>query len=329
MIDMEKNMIETIRDTLIGMMRQDPRIIVLGEDVGRAGGVFHATEGLIEEFGEQRVIDTPLAESSIIGIAVGAAMAGLRPIAEIQFADFIHPAVDQIINEAAKIRYRSNNGYECPIVIRVPYGAGIGGGLYHSQSVEALFFGTPGLKIVAPCTPYDLKGLLIAAIADPDPVVFLEHKRSYRSIKGSVPTANHPIPIGTADIKRQGSHATVITYGMMVHDALAVAERLALEGMSVEVLDLRTLQPMDEAAIIQSVRKTGRVLLAHEDNLTGGIGGEIAAIVADQCFLYLDAPVKRLAAPDIPAMPYSQSAEAELLPGERQLEIALRQVLDY
>ena len=256
-------------------------------------------------------------------------MAGLRPIAEIQFADFIHPAVDQIINEAAKIRYRSNNGYECPIVIRVPYGAGIGGGLYHSQSVEALFFGTPGLKIVAPCTPYDLKGLLIAAIADPDPVVFLEHKRSYRSIKGSVPTANHPIPIGTADIKRQGSHATVITYGMMVHDALAVAERLALEGMSVEVLDLRTLQPMDEAAIIQSVRKTGRVLIAHEDNLTGGIGGEIAAIVADQCFLYLDAPVKRLAAPDIPAMPYSQSAEAELLPGERQLEIALRQVLDY
>ena len=237
--------------------------------------------------------------------------------------------MDQIINEAAKIRYRSNNGYECPIVIRVPYGAGIGGGLYHSQSVEALFFGTPGLKIVAPCTPYDLKGLLIAAIADPDPVVFLEHKRSYRSIKGSVPTANHRSRSERRISNVKGSHATVITYGMMVHDALAVAERLALEGMSVEVLDLRTLQPMDEAAIIQSVRKTGRVLIAHEDNLTGGIGGEIAAIVADQCFLYLDAPVKRLAAPDIPAMPYSQSAEAELLPGERQLEIALRQVLDY
>ncbi|MGI6082132.1 MAG: alpha-ketoacid dehydrogenase subunit beta [Limnochordia bacterium] len=325
----EKNMIETIRETLISLMRRDPSIIVLGEDVGRAGGVFHATDGLIEEFGEQRVIDTPLAESSIVGIAVGAAMAGLRPVAEIQFADFIHSAIDQIINEAAKIRYRSNNGYACPIVIRAPYGAGIGGGLYHSQSIEALFFGTPGLKIVVPSTPYDLKGLLTAAVADPDPVLFLEHKRSYRLIKGDVPDAEHMIRIGKADIKHKGSQATVVTYGMMVHDALAVAERLAVEGLSVEVLDLRTLHPMDEAAIVQSVRKTGRVLIAHEDNLTGGIGGEIAAIVADQCFLYLDAPVKRLAAPDIPAMPYSQSAEAELLPGERQLEIVLRELLSY
>lgn len=326
----QKNIIDTIRDTLQLKMRHDPRIIVLGEDVGRAGGVFHATEGLLEEFGEHRVIDTPLAESGIVGIAVGAAMAGLRPVVEIQFADFIHSAVDQIINEAAKVRYRSNNGYACPLVVRTPYGAGIAGGLYHSQSVEALFFGTPGLKIVAPCTPYDTAGLLAAAIDDPDPVLFLEHKRSYRAIKGEVPDDDgHTLPIGVSDIKREGTQATVVTYGMMVHDALAVAQRLAIEGWSVEVLDLRTLRPMDEAAIIHSVRKTGRVLIAHEDNLTGGIGGEVAALVADQCFLYLDAPVKRVGAPDIPAMPYSQSAEAGLLPGERQLEAALRELLRY
>ncbi|MGI6611637.1 MAG: alpha-ketoacid dehydrogenase subunit beta [Limnochordia bacterium] len=325
-----KNMIETVRDTLMARMRRDPSMIVLGEDVGRAGGVFHATEGLIEEFGEHRVIDTPLAESGIVGIAVGAAMAGLRPVVEIQFADFIHSAVDQIINEAAKIRYRSNNGYACPLVIRVPYGAGIAGGLYHSQSVEALFFSTPGLKIVAPCTPYDMAGLLAAAIDDPDPVLFLEHKRSYRAIKGEVPDCDdHMLPIGVADIKQEGTQATVVTYGMMVHDALAVAQRLALEGMSVEVLDLRTLRPMDEATIVHSVRKTGRLLIAHEDNLTGGIGGEVAALVADQCFLYLDAPVKRLGSPDIPTMPYNHLVEAELLPGERQLEVSLRELIRY
>lgn len=320
-----QNSIQTINTTLREIMAEDPTVFVLGEDV-EMGGTFGATAGHRDAFGPNRVLDTPLAEASIVGIAIGAALGGLRPVAEIQFADFIHAAVDQIINEAAKIRYRSNGDFSCPIVVRAPYGGGITGGLYHSQSVEALFFSTPGLKIVAPVMPYDIKGLLRSAVKDPDPVLFFEHKNAlaYRGFRQEVPVEPYEIPIGKADIKREGRHVSVITYGLMVHYALGAAEDLAREGIEVEVLDMRTLLPFDEEAILSSVRKTGKVLIVHEDNLTGGIGGEIAARIADEAFWYLDAPVKRLAAPDIPAMPYAKSLEDHVMPNQQKIADALR-----
>ncbi|NLN28247.1 MAG: alpha-ketoacid dehydrogenase subunit beta [Firmicutes bacterium] len=320
-----QNTIETINSTLREIMEEDPRVFVLGEDV-EMGGTFGATEGCLEAFGPGRVIDTPLAEASIVGIAIGAALGGLLPVAEIQFADFIHAAVDQIVNEAAKMRYRSNGAFSCPIVVRAPYGGGITGGLYHSQSVEALFFSTPGLKIVAPVMPYDVKGLLRAAVKDPDPVLFFEHKNAlaYRGFRQEVPEEPYEIPIGKADVKREGKDVSVITYGLMVHYALAAAEELAREGIDVEVVDLRTLLPLDEETILSSVRKTGKVLIAHEDNLTGGIGGEIAARIAEKAFWHLDAPVNRLAAPDIPAMPYAKSLEDFAMPDQQKMAEALR-----
>ncbi len=325
-----KNILESVRATLFEEMRRDPRVMILGEDVGRHGGVFNATQGLLDEFGEDRVVDTPLAESSIVGIAIGAAVGGLLPIAEIQFADFIHPAVDQIINEAAKLRYRSNNDFGCPIVIRVPYGGGITGGLYHSQSVEALFFSTPGLKIVAPTTPADVKGLLRAAIADPDPVIFLEHKASYRTIKGEYPEGDYIIPIGGADIKRAGTDVTVVSYGMTMHYAWEAADALAQEeGIEVELIDLRTLLPLDRETIIESVKKTGKLLIAHEDNLTGGVGAEVAATVAEHALMYLDAPIRRIAAPDIPATPYHPALERAMLPSKQQIKEAIRELARY
>lgn len=321
------NGIQTISSTLREIMTEDPSVFILGEDV-EMGGTFGATAGHLEAFGPNRIIDTPLAESSIVGVAIGAALAGLRPVAEIQFADFIHAAVDQIINEAAKIRYRSNGEFSCPIVVRAPYGGGITGGLYHSQNVEALFFSTPGLKIVAPVMPYDIKGLLRAAIKDPDPVLFFEHKNAlaYRGFKQEVPDEPYEIPIGKAEIKRPGNHISVITYGLMVHYALGAAEELAGEGVEVEVLDLRTLLPLDREAILTSVKKTGKALIVHEDNLTGGIGGEIAAIISDEAFWFLDAPVKRLAAPDIPSMPYAKSLEEYAMPNQKGITEALRQL---
>ncbi|MER1989352.1 MAG: alpha-ketoacid dehydrogenase subunit beta, partial [Solibacillus isronensis] len=261
-------------------MERDDRVFVLGEDVGLKGGVFKATTGLYDQFGEARVLDTPLAESAIAGVAIGAAMYGMRPIAEMQFADFIMPAVNQIVSEAAKIRYRSNNDWTCPIVIRAPYGGGIHGALYHSQSVEAMFAGTPGLKIVIPSTPYDAKGLLKAAIRDPDPVLFFEHKRAYRLIKGEVPTDDYTLPIGKADVKREGDDVTVITYGLAVHFALQAAERLAKDGIETHILDLRTVYPLDQEAIIEAARKTGKILLITEDNKEGSIMSEVAAIIA-------------------------------------------------
>lgn len=322
-----KNGIQTIADTLREMMAEDPTVFVLGEDV-EMGGTFGATAGHLEAFGPERVIDTPLAEASIVGIAVGAALGGLRPVAEIQFADFIHAAVDQIINEAAKIRYRSNGAFSCPLVVRAPYGGGITGGLYHSQCVESMFFGTPGLKIVAPVMPYDMKGLLRAAIKDPDPVLFFEHKNAlaYRGFKQEVPDEPYEIPIGKAEIKRRGEHVSVITYGLMVHRALAAAESLAKESIDVEVLDLRTLLPLDRESIVATAKKTGKVLILHEDNLTGGIGGEIAATIADGAFWHLDAPIKRLATPDVPAMPYAKTLEEYLLPGTDSIVSALREL---
>lgn len=326
-----KSAIQTIRDTLQQVMAEDERVIVMGQDVGIMGGVFGATIDLYDEFGSQRVIDMPLAESSIVGIAIGAALGGLLPVAEIQFADFIHSAIDQIINEAAKIRYRSNNDFSCPIVIRAPYGAGITGGLYHSQSVEALFFSTPGLKIAVPSTPYDIKGLLRSAIYDPDPVLFFEHKNgiTYRGYKEEVPDEPYSIPFGKAAIRREGTDLTVISYGLMVHHAAAAADTLAAEGIHAEVIDLRTLLPLDRETILASVRKTGKVLIVHEDNLTGGVGGEIAAIIGEEAFWHLDAPVRRLASPDIPAMPYAPSLEKYVFLNEEKVLQAMRDLAAY
>lgn len=326
-----KNAIQTVRDTLHQVMAADDRVIILGQDVGVMGGVFGATAGLAEEFGERRVIDAPLAESSIVGIAIGAAMGGLLPIAEIQFADFIHSAIDQIISEAAKIRYRSNNDFSCPIVIRAPYGAGITGGLYHSQSVEALFFSTPGLKIAVPSTPYDVKGLLRSAIYDPDPVLFLEHKNGqvYRGYKEEVPDTAYSVPFGQAAIRREGQDLTVVSYGLAMHHAWAAAEELAKDGIDAEIVDLRTLLPLDRETILRSARKTGKILVVHEDNLTGGVGGELAAIIGEDAFWHLDAPVRRLASPDIPAMPYAPSLEKYALLNQEQVYAAMKELATY
>ncbi|MBV7507251.1 alpha-ketoacid dehydrogenase subunit beta [Bacillus sp. sid0103] len=310
-------------------MERDPKVFVLGEDVGLKGGVFKATQGLYDQFGEERVIDTPLAESAIAGVGIGAAMYGMRPIAEMQFADFIMPAVNQIISEAAKIRYRSNNDWSCPMVIRAPYGGGVHGALYHSQSVEAVFANQPGLKIVMPSTPYDAKGLLKAAVRDNDPVLFFEHKRAYRLIKGEVPTDDYTLPIGKADVKREGEDITVITYGLCVHFALQAAEKLAKDGISAHILDLRTVYPLDKEAIIEAASKTGKVLLVTEDTKEGSIIGEVAAIIAENCLFELDAPIMRLAGPDVPAMPYSPTMEKFFMVNPEKVEKAMRELAEY
>jgi 2-oxoisovalerate dehydrogenase E1 component beta subunit len=310
-------------------MERDPKVFVLGEDVGVKGGVFKATQGLYEQFGEERVIDTPLAESAIAGVGIGAAMYGMRPIAEMQFADFIMPAVNQIISEAAKIRYRSNNDWHCPMVIRAPYGGGVHGALYHSQSVEAVFANTPGLKIVMPSTPYDVKGLLKAAIRDNDPVLFFEHKRAYRLIKGEVPSDDYTLPIGKADVKREGDDITVITYGLCVHFALQAAEKLAKDGISAHILDLRTVYPLDKEAIIEAASKTGKVLLVTEDNKEGSIISEVSAIIAENCLFELDAPIMRLAGPDVPAMPYAPTMEKFFMVNPDKVEKAMRELAEY
>ena len=310
-------------------MERDDKVFVVGEDVGARGGVFRATNGLYEKFGEERVIDAPLAESAIAGVGVGAAMYGMRPIAEIQFADFIMPAVNQIVSEAAKIRYRTNNDWSCPMVIRAPYGGGVHGALYHSQSVEAMFASIPGLKIVMPSTPYDVKGLLKAAIRDEDPVLFFEHKRAYRLIKGEVPEDDYTLPIGKADVKREGEDITVITYGLAVHFALQAAERLAKDGISAHVLDLRTVYPLDKEAIIEAANKTGKVLLVTEDNKEGSIMSEVAAIIAEHCLFELDAPIQRLAGPDVPAMPYAPTMEKFFMINPDKVEKAMRDLAEF
>jgi 2-oxoisovalerate dehydrogenase E1 component beta subunit len=323
-----KTLIESVREALYEEMQRDERVIVLGEDVGLHGGVFRATDGLQKEFGAERVIDTPLAELGIAGVAIGAALNGLRPVAEIQFADYIHPAYDQIVNEAAKIRYRSNGSFECPVVFRAPFGAGVHGGLYHSQSVEALFFHVPGLKIVVPATPYDCKGLLKSAIRDDDPVLFFEHKKSYRRVRGEVPDTEYTLPIGKADVKRAGTDLTIITYGPGVHMALEAADALDREGVSVEVLDLRTLLPLDKPAIRESVKKTSKVLILHEDNKTGGIGAEVAALIAEELFEWLDGPIYRIAAADT-HIPYAPPLEEAILPHTEDVIRAARELAAY
>ena len=321
--------IEAVRDAIREEMQRDSKVFVMGEDVGKRGGVFLATQGLIEEFGESRVLDTPLAEASIMGIALGAAFRGLRPIPEVEFADFVWPTANQLIGEAARTCYGTNGAVKVPLVVRIPYGGGIRGGLFHSQNVEAYFFHTPGLKVIAPATPYDAKGLLKSAIRDDNPVVFLEHKKTYRLVRGEVPEGEYTVPIGIADVKRQGSDITVVTYGLTLHYCLEAAEQVAAEGINVEVVDLRTLTPLDTDTVLDSVKKTGKLLIVHEDNISGGVGAEIAALVAEQAFEYLDAPISRLCGPDIPTMPFAQNLEAAYMPDTEKVVQALRKLAAY
>ncbi|MFC7060564.1 alpha-ketoacid dehydrogenase subunit beta [Halobacillus seohaensis] len=321
--------IQAVTEAMKEEMQRDEKVFVLGEDVGKRGGVFRATDGLYEQFGEDRVLDTPLAESAIAGVGIGAAMYGMRPVAEMQFADFIMPAVNQIISEAAKIRYRSNNDWSVPMTIRAPYGGGVHGALYHSQSIEAIFANQPGLKIVMPSTPYDVKGLLKASIRDNDPVLFFEHKRAYRLIKGEVPDEDYTLPIGKADVKREGSDITVITYGLCVHFALQAAEKLSEEGIEAHILDLRTVYPLDQEAIIEAASKTGKVLLVTEDNKEGGIISEVSAIISENCLFELDAPVKRLAGPDIPSMPYAPTMEKYFMMNPDKVEKSMRDLAEF
>jgi 2-oxoisovalerate dehydrogenase E1 component beta subunit len=326
----EKNVVTTLHDTLLEEMKADDRVLVLGEDVGARGGVFRVTAGFLDEFGEQRVVDTPLAESSIVGVAIGMALHGLLPIAEIQFADFIHPAFDQLVSEAARIRYRSNGDFGVPMVIRAPFGGGVHGALYHSQSIEAFYGHVPGLKVVVPSTPYDVKGMLRAAIRDPDPVLFLEHKKTYRLIKGEVPDEGYEVPIGPADVKREGEDLTVIAYGLMLHYCLEAAQKLQDEdGISVEVVDVRTIAPLDKGTILQSVRKTGKAMVIYEDNRTYGAGAEIVATIAEEAMFDLDGPLVRVAGPDIPAMPFAGPLEHFFMPDVDRIHAAMRDLARF
>ena len=324
----EQTVIEAVRDAMRAEMRRDETVILLGEDIGNRGGVFLATDGFIEEFGADRVIDTPLAESLICGLALGAAVNGMRPLAEIQFADFVWPAINQIVGEAAKVRYGTNGLKTAPLTIRVPYGGGVRGGLYHSQSVEVLFAHTPGLTVVAPATPYDAKGLLASAIRSDDPVIVLEHKRTYRLVKGEVPAGDYTVPIGRAEIKRPGSDMTIVTYGLMLHYALQAAEAASEQGFDVEVLDLRTLRPLDSDAIAESVSRTGKVLIVQEDTPAVSISSEVAAIVGERCFFDLDGPITRLTPPEIPPMPFSPLQEAAFMPSPEKILAAITKLAE-
>jgi len=308
---------------------RDERVVVMGEDVGRKGGVFGATMGLFDKFGEDRVIDTPLAESSIAGIAIGMAANGLLPIAEFQFADFIHPAFNQIVSEAARMRYRSNNAFGCPVVFRTPYGGSHGTALYHSQSIETYYAHVPGLKVVTPSTPYDAKGLLKAAIRDPDPVMYLEHKRMYRLIKGEVPDGDYVVPIGPAVVRREGRDLSIFAYGWMLHESLQAAETVAKEGIEAEVVDLRTLAPLDKDTILKSVAKTNRALIVYEDNRFVGYGAEVAATIAEEAFSDLDAPVMRLAGPDVPGIPFSKPLEEWFYITKDKIAESIRKLAAY
>ena len=325
----EITLIDAIRQAMDEELGRDESVFIVGEDVGKRGGVFRATMGLFEKYGEERVIDSPLAELSIVGVGIGAALYGMRPICEIQFADFIYPAFNQIVSEAAKMCYRSNGEWTVPMVIRAPYGGGIGGGLYHSQSVEAFFAHVPGLKVVIPSNPYDAKGLLKAAVRDPNPVIYLEPKKGYRLIRGEVPEGDFTVPIGPANVTRKGSDLTVYAYGMMHYYTLQAAEKLASEGVDVEVVDLRTVYPVDKQTVLESVKKTGKALIVHEDNLTGGYGGEIAAIIAEEAFTDLDAPVRRLCGPDVPAVPFSHPLQDWFMPNPDKIAKAMRDLAAY
>src|SRR3954462_10657368 len=324
-----RTFIEAIREGLAEEMRRDESIVVLGEDVGKKGGVFLATDGLWGEFGDDRVIDTPLTESQIIGTSIGAAIGGLRPVAEIQFADFIHPAFNQLVSEAARLRYRSNNGYGAPMVVRAPYGGGVHGALYQSQSVDAVYTHVPGLKVGVPPTSADAKGLLRSSIRDEDPVLFFEHKKMYRSVRGDVPDGEFTVPLGKAQVTHPGTQVTVIAYGLMAHYALEAADRVAEENISVEVVDLRTLRPLDRETVLESVRKTGKCLVVYEDNRFGGYGAEVAAIVAEEAFDYLDGPVVRVAGPEVPGVPYNHVLEDWFMVDAEKIADGIRALAAY
>jgi 2-oxoisovalerate dehydrogenase E1 component len=324
----EMNMVQAVRDALTQEMERDERVIVLGEDVGPKGGVFLVTDGLWARFGEERVIDTPIAESSIAGVALGLALAGKRPVAEMQFTDFAHMAFNQITNEIAKFRYRSDGDWAVPMVIRAPMGGHVHGALYHSQSIEARF-ATPGLKIVIPSTPREAKGLLIAAMRDPDPVLFFEHKRLYRMFKEAVPKGDYLIPLRQARVAREGEDISVFCYGLMLHYALEAAANLEKDGWSVEVVDLRTVYPLDRDAILASAHKTGKCLVVYEDNFSISVGSEVAALIADEAWRWLDAPVKRLGGLDVPAMPYAQPMEDFFMPNPEKITAALRELAAF
>ena len=320
------NVVQAVNHALREEMMRNDKVVVLGEDVGIDGGVFRATEGLYEEFGPNRVIDTPLAESGIIGVSIGMALYGLRPVPEIQFMDFIYPGFDQIQSELAKFRYRSGGQYTTPVVIRTPYGGGIKGSHYHSQSTEAFFTHTPGLKVVIPATPYDAKGLLTSAMRDPDPILFLEPKKIYRTVRGEVPNDEYTVPIGKANIAREGNDVVVFAYGAMLHVALEAAELAAAKGINVEVVDIRTLAPFDVETIINSVKKTGRVVILHEACKTCGFGAEIAAQIAERCILNLKAPILRVAGFDVP-FPYV--LENEYMPNAPRVLAAVEKVYNF
>ena len=308
-------MVTAINRTLHEVMRTHDNTVIFGEDVADPkGGVFKATVGLSDEFGSARSFNAPLAESLIIGAAVGMAAVGARPIAEIQFADFIHPAFDQIVSEVARIHYRSNGRWSCPLVIRTPYGGGIHGALYHSQSIEAFYAHVPGLKVVIPSTPADVKGLLVSAVEDPDPVMFLEPKKLYRLATGPYPEGEHRIPLGKAALRRDGGDATIIAYGSMAHFAVEAADRLAEEGVHVTVIDLRTLRPLDWPTIQAAVERTSKVLIVHEDNGFLGYGAEVAAQIAEKSLDWLDAPIQRYTSPEVPAFPYASTLEDQVFP---------------
>jgi pyruvate/2-oxoglutarate/acetoin dehydrogenase E1 component len=318
--------LEAIREGIWEEMERDPSVFLLGEDIGAYGGAFKLTEGMLEKFGEDRVIDTPISESAIVGAAVGAALMGMRPVVEMQFMDFIACGFDQIVNMAAKVHYRW--GPAVPLVIRGPSGAGVHGGPYHSQSNEMWFVHTPGLKVVAPATAYDAKGLIKASIRDDNPVIFYEHKFLYRRIKDEVPDEDYVVPLGKAAVRREGSDIAVITYGAMVWTALDAAKELEKEGISLEVVDLRTLVPYDEDAVLSSVRKCNKVILLHEDTRTGGMAGELAALIAERAFGDLDGPIVRVTAPDTP-VPFSPPLEEYFLPNAKKVAEAARRLAAY
>lgn len=319
------NVVEAVRSSLMHIMDTNPSAIILGEDVGVKGGVFLATEGLWKKYPD-RVVDTPLAESSLVGFGIGLAFLNKRPIVEIQFADFIHSAFDQIVSEAARAHYRSVGGWHVPLIIRVPWGSGVHGALYHSQAIESLYSHIPGLKVVAPTTPKDVVGLLNSALADPDPVLFLEHKKAYRLISGPIPNPDYIVPIGQAEIVRPGKDLSIITYGLHRHYALSAAEQLSDEA-DIEVVDLRTISPLDKATILDSAARCSRVLIVHEDNISFGAGAEIAALIAEHAFWTLDAPIKRLASPDVPLLGFSSAIEHAITIGADDIVKAAREIL--
>lgn len=323
---MEMTLNQAVKSALDNEMEKNDKIVLIGEDIGKNGGVFRTTEGLYDKYGPKRVIDTPLNESGIVGTAIGMSLYGLKPVVEIQFMDFIFPAFDQIVSDLAKFRYRTGGAYTCPMVIRAPYGGGIKGASYHSQSGETHFVHTSGLKVVVPSTPYETKGLLISAIRDDDPVIFFEPKRFYRALKEDVPEEAYTIPIGEARIVEEGSDVSLISYGPMIQTAIEAIEIVKKEGTSVELIDLRTLSPLDSETIIKSVKKTGRVVIAHEAPKTLGMSAEIAALIAENCLEYLEAPIQRATGLDTP-FPYS--LEKEYLPDAKFVSKKIRQTVEY